>query len=106
MFSLACVLDSVGYDRLEREPFSEEETKDDLRSSSGMLEDLCETSSLESLRVLRDDLLLRLRRSLSFSRSRSLSFDFGLLRSRSGSLLRLRDDSDGLDMAWKEVGVP
>lgn len=116
MFSFACVLLRVGYDRLEREPFSDEAVSELLRSSSGM-PDLCDTSSLDSLleRGLRDDrddllllcrsLSLSLSRSFSRSRSRSRSLDFGLLRSRSGSFLRRRCGSDGLDILCGRGGV-
>lgn len=76
------------------------------RSISGTTVILWERSSLDAfleasergLRDERDFVLLWRSRSLSLSFSRSLSFDLGLVRSRSGSFLRRRDDSDGLDM--------
>lgn len=131
MFSLACVFDSVGYDKLLLDPFGE--PIDGLLSISGTTAILCDfgvfdvddddvrrsfeglswrrsrSSSLEVEElVLRDDLDdLLLCRSFLLSRSSSLSLLFGLVRSRSGSLLRRRGSEElsisacrGGDVRW------
>lgn len=73
MFSLACVLDSVGYDRLDREPFldSNEPTREALRSISGTIPFLgvfgvCDVVDVVRLRMRSFDV-----RSLGRSPSRS-----------------------------------
>lgn len=65
------------------------------------------SSSLEAdERVLRERLLLWRGRSLSLSLSLSLSFVRELLRSRSGSFLRRRCESEEFNMAARWRGAP
>jgi hypothetical protein len=114
MLSFACVLESVGYDRLDREAFAElmelrlpsSGTKfilcdlddcddDDVRMRSAEGRSGGRSPSASSLleaeeRVLRARVLLCRSRSLSFSRSRSRSLLLGLLAS---FLLRRRCES-------------
>lgn len=123
MFSFAYVLDRVGYGRLILEVFVDpSEPRRSISGTTAILYDLIDddevrtrsdegrsrgrspsSSSLEAeergLRVL--ELLWRsLSRSLSRSRSRSrsLSLVLGLVRSRSGSFLRRRCESEELNM--------
>lgn len=116
MFSFAYVLDKVGYGKLVLEPFTE--PMEPLRSISGTTAILCDLEDCDNDEVRKRSLEGRsLGRSPSVSSSleaeerglrvlvllwRSLSLLLGLLRSRSGSFLRRRCESDELNisMAW------
>lgn len=70
MFSLACVFERVGYDRLERDPFAEPMPKDPLLSISGT------TDKLLAVEVAEDEDRIRSREERSLgggSRSASSS---------------------------------